>query len=100
MKGGVVMSPEQIRTFLMSLTDERADVQRCLNMIIQLQKVITRAGPAPLIEVVSIIKTEKPMLFHLLKNTMKNNIQLQMLFEINIPYEVARERLGFENTSS
>jgi hypothetical protein len=94
------MSPEQIRTFLMSLTDERADVQRCLNMIKQLQKVVTTAGPAPLIEVVSIIKAEKPMLFHLLKNTMKNNIQLQMLFEIDIPYEVARERLGFENTSS
>jgi hypothetical protein len=94
------MSTEQIRTFLMSLTDERADVQRCLNMIIQLQKIVTPSGPAPLIEVISIIKAEKPMLFHLLKNTMKHNTQLQMLFELYIPYEVARERLGYENTSS
>lgn len=93
------MSPEQIRRFLSSLVDEHRELSRCLDALLQLQKLVTPTGPAPLLEVVSIIKVEKPILFHHLKKSVKSNIQLQMLLEIAIPYDLARHRLGFEETS-
>lgn len=94
------MSPEQIRRFLSSLVDEHRELPRCIDVILQLQKLVTPNGPAPLLEVVSVIKVEKPILFQHLKKSVKSNMQLQMLLEIAIPYETARHRLGFEETSS
>jgi hypothetical protein len=94
-----MMSPEQIRKFLSSLADEHREVSRCLDVLLQMQKLVTPTGPAPLLEVVSVIKAEKPMLFQHLKKSVKSNIQLQMLFEIAIPHDIARQRLGFEETT-
>ncbi|MEX2415481.1 MAG: hypothetical protein WD424_05005 [Paenibacillaceae bacterium] len=94
------MNPEQIRKFLSSLTNEHRELSRCLDVLLQLQKLVTPAGPAPLLEVISVIKVEKPILFHHLKKSVKSNMQLQMLLEIAIPYDVAKQRLGFEETIS
>jgi len=93
------MSKEQIRKFLSGLKDEHRELTRCLDVLLQLQKLVTPVGPAPLLEVVSIIRVEKPLLFAHLKKSVKSNIQLQMLFEISIPYDLAKQRLGCEETS-
>lgn len=94
------MSPEQIRKFLVGLIDEHRELSRCLDVLLQLQKLVTPTGPAPLLEVISIIKVEKPILFQHLKKSVKSNMQLQMLLEIAISYDLARQRLGYEEASS
>jgi hypothetical protein len=94
------MSPEQIRRFLTGLVDEQRELNRCLDVLLQLQKLVTPTGPAPLLEVISVIRVEKPILFQHLKKSVKSNMQMQMLLELAISYEVAKQRLGFEVASS
>jgi len=94
-----MMSPEKIRRFLSSLVDEHRELSRSLDVLLQLQKLVTPTGPAPLLETISIIKVEKPILFQHLKKSVKSNMQLTMLMEIAIPYDLARQRLGYEETS-
>lgn len=47
----------------------------------------------PMIEFITLLKEENPHLFYDLKDNIPNGMPLYDLIRINIPYEIAKERL-------
>jgi hypothetical protein len=79
-------------TFLEGLRDDPKDVEKCIDFFSALHR-LPKHMPRPFLEVVTVLKVEKPKLFKHLKTRLITNRPLIMLFDLNIDYEVAKERL-------
>jgi hypothetical protein len=79
-------------TFLEGLRDDPKDVERCIEFFNALHR-LPKHMPRPFLEVVTVIKVEKPNLFNHLKTRLITNRPLIMLFDLNIDYELAKARL-------
>jgi hypothetical protein len=79
-------------TFLEGLRDDPKDVERCIEFFNALHR-LPKHMPRPFLEVVTVIKVEKPNLFKHLKTRLITNRPLIMLFDLNIDYELAKARL-------
>jgi hypothetical protein len=79
-------------TFLEGLRDDSKDVEKCIeffNALHRLPKHMSR----PFLEIITVLKVEKPNLFKHLKTRLITNRPLIMLFDLNIEYEIAKARL-------
>lgn len=87
---------DNIKKFLASLKGVEKDVEKCMEFLIELQRKSNTNSPAPVIEILSVIKEEHANLFDLLKKRTIMHPSLQLLMEIPIEYSIARKRLGME----
>jgi hypothetical protein len=83
----------EIASFLSNLKDDL----RGLDSTYQFLQTVQRTySPAPIVEIITILKHEKPIIFSFLKQRVKNNISLSMMIDANIDYNLAKKRLGLE----
>jgi hypothetical protein len=83
----------EIASFLNNLKDDL----RGLDSTYQFLQTVQRTySPAPIVEIITILKHEKPIIFSFLKQRVKNNISLSMMIDANIDYNLAKKRLGLE----
>lgn len=54
----------------------------------------TKGKPLPSIEVMAILKSQKPLVFSLMRKQSKNNLVMDMLTHVDLDYEEAKERLN------
>jgi hypothetical protein len=80
-------------TFLEGLRDDPKDVEKCIEFFNALHRLPTEM-PRPFLEVVTVLRVEKPTLFKHLKTRLITNRPLIMLFDLNIDYELAKARLA------
>jgi hypothetical protein len=80
-------------TFLEGLQDDPRDVEKCIEFFNALHR-LPKEMPRPFLEVITVLKTEKPNLFKHLKSRLITNRPLIMLFDLNIDYELAKLRLS------
>jgi hypothetical protein len=85
------MNNREIAKELDSINDDLKYAERCIDLFYNLQ-----LSHGPLIEVITIIKFEKPHLYSFLKTRFEKNPRFNMSFEVNIEHEFARKSLGFE----
>jgi hypothetical protein len=81
-----------VLTFIEGLRDDPKDVEKCIDFFSALHR-LPKHMPRPFLEVVTVLKEEKPNLFKHLKTRLITNRPLIMLFDLNIDYEIAKERL-------
>jgi hypothetical protein len=84
------MSNEQIVVFLNSTKDDARNIERCIDFLYTLQ----RAQGAPLLEVVTIMKFEKPLLYSLIKPRIQNRQGLKLLFDLTMDYQQSKTKIG------
>lgn len=87
---------DAIRNFLKKLQDGEKDVERCIEFLLNLQRTSKPDSPAPILEIISIIKFQYPKLFDRLKERTVNHRSLQFLMEVSIDYSTAKKRLGID----
>jgi hypothetical protein len=85
------MTNSEIMKELVTLKNDLKYIQRCIDLFYNIQFT-----HGPLIEVITILKFEKPRLYSFLKTRFENMPRFQMLFEVSIEHEFARKSLGFE----
>jgi hypothetical protein len=91
MKGCGIMTKSDIIKDLDSMNDNLKYIQRCIDLFYDIQ-----LNHGPLIEVITIIKYEKPRIYSFLKTRFENIPRFKMLFEVNIKHEFARKSLEIE----
>jgi hypothetical protein len=79
-------------TFLEGLRDDSKDVEKCIEFFNALHR-LPKDMPRPFLEIITVLKVEKPNLFKHLKTRLITNRPLIMLFDLNIEYEIAKARL-------
>lgn len=83
---------EQIANFLTTVSEDEQDIEICVDFVNQLIRLRSETPP-PLIEMITIIKHEKPRLYGHLKKRLSTQQYLSMLFQIDLPYEQARVKI-------
>jgi hypothetical protein len=63
-------------------------LEECVDLLYMLQQ---KRGP--LVEVVTVLKYERPLLYDLLKKRLAGNPGLVMLFELSVDYEQAKNNI-------
>ncbi|WP_171686153.1 hypothetical protein [Paenibacillus planticolens] len=71
-----------------SLNDNLSSLGKCVDLLYNIQK-----SQGPLVEVVTILKFEKPILYPYIKARFENNPVFKMLFEVTFEYEHAKNSL-------
>jgi sulfite reductase alpha subunit-like flavoprotein len=71
--------------FLSKLKDHPGDLEKCVDFLYLLQ-----IKQGPLVEVITVLKNEKPRIYSLLKGRVSGNRGLSMLFEFSIDYDYAK----------
>ncbi|MDB5054227.1 MAG: hypothetical protein JWM44_2277 [Bacilli bacterium] len=82
-----------VLTFLEALRDDQKDVEKCIEFFNALHRLPAHI-PRPFLEMVTVLKLEKPNLFKHLKARLQTNRPLIMLFDLDIDYELAKMRLA------
>jgi hypothetical protein len=72
-----------------SIQDDLRNIERTIDL---LHKIHLSKGP--LVQVVTILKFEKPRLYPFLKKRFENNPGFKMLFDVDFAYETAKKSLG------
>ncbi len=72
-----------------AIQDEIRNVERTIDLIYKVQ-----LSKGPLVQLITIIKYEKPRLYAVLKKRFENNLALKMLFFAEVQYESAKASLG------
>jgi hypothetical protein len=73
---------------LNNINDNLSSLNKCVDLIYNLQRF-----QGPLVEVITIIKYEKPNLYPYLKARFENNPAFQFVFEVSFEYEHAKKSL-------
>jgi hypothetical protein len=81
---GPFMEQKDIAKILMYTKDQASELNIILDLLYLLQQ-----NRGPLIEVVTVLKFEKPLLYSLLKRRVVNP-GLKMLFQLSLDYEYAK----------
>lgn len=85
------MTNKHIINELYSIKDDLKNIEKCIDLFYRIQ--LTQG---PLIEVITIMRFEKPLLYAYLKTRFERNPRFNMLFELLIDHKFARNSLGFE----
>lgn len=80
--------------FFKDLHDDKRDVDKGLEFI---NTMVRKAGgtPPPIAEIIAIFKNEKPILYQHMKMRAKLQQHLKMIFEIDVDYNYAKNRMTF-----
>ncbi len=89
----MILDHQNIPMFLKELSNEREDFERAFIFLHHLQKK-TLQEPVPLLELLTVIKVEKPLVYNYLKTRCKSIPVLNLMFELSLDYNLAKERLG------
>ncbi|KHF39955.1 hypothetical protein [Halalkalibacter okhensis] len=79
---------------IMETPDERQYVQTYKKFIILLLKTRTTAVTLPISEIMTVIKTKKPVIFSTLRRDYKNNIAMNVVTNIDVEYREAYRKLN------
>ena len=83
------MKNEELQQFLDNTKDEPRNLEKCVDFFYLLQRT-----QGSLLEVVTLLKFEKPLLHSLLKIRIKHNPGLSMLFNLSMDYDEAKKKIG------
>jgi sulfite reductase alpha subunit-like flavoprotein len=72
-----------------TIKDDQIHIERTIDLLYKIQ-----LSRGPLIEVITIIKFEKPRLYSFLKTRLENKSGFKILFEVSIEHEIAKKSLG------
>jgi hypothetical protein len=72
-----------------SLKDDHTYIDKSIDLLYNVQ-----SSRGPLVEVVTIIKYEKPTLYSVLKTRFDHKPAFKMLFDVAFDYDVAKKSLG------
>jgi hypothetical protein len=86
------MANNDIVQLLDGLKDDLKYADRCIDLFYSIQ-----LNHGPLIEVITIMRFEKPKLYTYLKTRFDKNPRFNMLFEVIIEHQFARKSLGYED---
>lgn len=84
----------QLAKMLDAVKDDASESNTIIDLLHSLQQ-----QRGPLIEVVTVLKFEKPKLYHALKNRVKRP-GLKMLFELSFDYEIAKKAIYVDDESA
>jgi hypothetical protein len=79
------MDPNYSVNVLSKMNDDPSDLEKYVELLYILQQ---KRGP--LVEVVTVLKNEKPKIYALLKRRIKHNPGLSLLFDLSADYEQAK----------
>jgi hypothetical protein len=79
---------------LSEIKDHHSDLQKCVDLLYLLQRKV-----GPIVEVITILKYDKPLLYGLLKRRVITNPGLKMAFEITVDYEQAKKTVYGDSIS-
>lgn len=79
-------------SFMRSVKDDIKDVEKGLNFLDSLMRNRGEFTP-PMVEIVTVIKHEKPILYQHMKQRIQYQYNLRMIFELDMDYETAKNRL-------
>jgi hypothetical protein len=85
------MSNEQIVQFLKSTEDDKRNLEKYIDFLYTLQQ----ARAANLLEVVTVIKFDKPLLYTLIKPRIQSRMALKLLFDLTMDYEQSKKNIGY-----
>jgi hypothetical protein len=83
------MTRTDIINKLNSIDDDLRNIERTVDLLYKIQ-----LSQGPLVQVVTIIKFEKPRLYPFLKKRFENNPGFKMLFDVDFEYETAKKSMG------
>jgi hypothetical protein len=72
-----------------SIQDDIRNIEKTIDFLYKIQ-----SSQGPLVQVVTIIKFEKPRLYPFLKKRFENKSGFKMLFDVEVDYETAKKSLG------
>ncbi|QGQ97189.1 hypothetical protein EHS13_21030 [Paenibacillus psychroresistens] len=85
------MTNNDIIKELYAIKDDLKNTEKCIDLFYKIQLTY-----GPLIEVITIMRFEKPKLYTYLKSRFDKNPRFNLLFELAIDHEFARASLGFK----
>ncbi|MCL7748446.1 hypothetical protein [Halalkalibacter alkaliphilus] len=85
---------QQFDELIMETPDERKFVLTFKEFIITLLKTKTTTVTIPIVEVMTVIKTKKPLVFSILKKEYDNNIIMNVVTQIDVEYREAYRKLN------
>jgi hypothetical protein len=88
------MTKTDIINKLNSIDDDLRNIERTVDLLYKIQ-----LSQGPLVQVVTIIKFEKPRLYPFLKKRFEKNPGFKMLFDVDFEYETAKKSLGMIHIS-
>jgi hypothetical protein len=83
------MTNTEIIKELNSIDDDIRNIEKTIDLLYKIQ-----LSQGPLVQVITIIKYEKPQLYPILKKRFENKKGFKMLFEVQVGYETAKNSLG------
>jgi hypothetical protein len=83
------MNKSDIMIELNTISDDLQSIDRALDLLHKIQ-----LSQGPVIQVLTIIKFEKPRLYSFLKNRLENNPGFKMMFDVSFEYKSAKKSLG------
>lgn len=83
------MSNKEVLLFLSNTKDEPRNLEKCVDVLTELQR-----KKGALLEVITLLKYEKPLLHSLLKTRLQHKPGLNMLYQLSMDYKVAKEKIG------
>lgn len=80
---------KNLLTTIRRMHESKADLEQCVDLLIKLQ-----LDQGPIIEVLTVLRYEKPILFSWLKTRLSFRPGLQMMLDIRLDYDEAVRRLS------
>jgi hypothetical protein len=85
------MSNDQIVQFLKTTEDDKRNLEKYIDFLYTLQ----HSRATNMLEVVTVIKFDKPLLYSLVKPRIQSRMALKLLFDLTMDYEQSKKNLGF-----
>jgi sulfite reductase alpha subunit-like flavoprotein len=83
------MKKNNIIKELETINDDQSHIEKTIDLLYKIQ-----SSSGPLLEVLTIIRFEKPRLYSYLKTRLENKYGFKILFELSIEHEIAKKSLG------
>lgn len=77
---------------LKGVSDDASGVRDCLDFLHHIMRI--KDTVPPVVEFVSILREEKPLLFHMLKNRVTKTSPIWMILQLRTDVDEARKRLN------
>lgn len=83
----------QIICLYKSLYDDANDIEKCVELLLTMVRLQINPAP-PILELITVLKREKPTLFAHVRKRMLYHRQLSRIFDLNADYEQSKRRLN------
>jgi hypothetical protein len=83
------MTRSEIIKEINAINDNHGHIEKTIDLLYKIQ-----LSKGPVVEVITILKFDKPRLYASLKTRLGNKTGFKMLFELSVDYETAKESLG------